>query len=379
MTKILHIDSGKTWRGGQAQVLLLLKGLRKLKVESVLAAPEGSPLFEKARSIGIKTIPVPLKGEWDIFSALKIKNIALKEKASLLHAHDARSHSIAWLASTMCKNFPVVVTRRVDFPISQNFISKKKYLSRNITYIAISEGVKNVLSDGGVLLDKITVAHSGIDTDKFGEISFDAPNFFSIPKFERAIKFPEEWGIASDNIIIGNVASLADHKGQKYLVEAAAILLRDEPRARFIIAGEGEERKNLERLIAANNLEKKFFLAGFQEKPEMWLRSFDIFVLSSHLEGLCTSLLDAMLLGIPCIATDVGGVPDIVKNGKTGLLVKPKNPHSIAAKIFELINNSEMRKQLALDAYENVLKNFSGEKMVVGTLKVYRKILNERD
>lgn len=371
--KVLHIDSGKGWRGGQSQVFLLLRGLEKFNVNSILLSPQNSPLVKKAQQINIKTIPLSLKGEWDIFSAYNICKIVKQESINIIHAHDARSHSLAWLSSIFSNKIPIVVTRRVDFDISKNFLSQKKYCSSNIRYIAISNGVKDILIKGGVNPNKISIAHSGIDLNKFNKIKNQAP-------INRSnFTYPSNWNINEKNIVVGNVASLSDHKGHKYLIEAAAKVIEKRNDVRFVIVGEGDERKNLEQLITRLNLQNFVFLAGFQENVDAWFQIFDLFVISSHLEGLCTSLLDAMLFEIPSIGTDVGGIPDIIINEKTGLLVPPKDPISLSEAILRLISDEQMSKQLSFNALKKVKENFSAEKMVEDTLKIYKLILEERN
>ena len=133
--------------------------------------------------------------------------------------------------------------------------------------------------------------------------------------------------------IVGAVAALTQEKGHKYLIDAAALVVRDVPDARFVILGEGDLRPALERQIKELHLEKHVVLPGFRADILSFIRSFDVFVMSSLFEGLGTSLLDAMALSKPTVASDTGGIPEVVSHGETGLLVPPRDARELASAI----------------------------------------------
>ena len=144
---------------------------------------------------------------------------------------------------------------------------------------------------------------------------------------------------------MGNVAALVPHKGQRYLIDAAAEVVRHVPDARFVIAGEGELESALRRRIAALGLEKHVVLAGFRPDIIPLHKGFDLFVMSSTTEGLGTSALDAMACGKAVIATRAGGLAEVVVDGETGLLVPVRNPHALADAIVRLLRDPELRQR----------------------------------
>jgi glycosyltransferase involved in cell wall biosynthesis len=174
--------------------------------------------------------------------------------------------------------------------------------------------------------------------------------------------------------VVGNVAALVPHKGQRHLIEAAAIVVKRVPDARFVIAGEGELRPVLERQIKEHHLEKHVFLAGFRPDILSVHKGFDIFVMSSVTEGLGTSLLDAMACGKPIVATTAGGMPEVVAEGATGLLVPPRDHQAMAEAIVKLLTNPELRARMGAAGVARVRAKFSAERMVQDTLEVYRRV-----
>src|SRR6476620_8686169 len=147
LPRILHVDSGRSWRGGQRQVFLLATGLRDLGYRTLIVAPTGSPLIRHADHAGIPTYRLTLRGEWDIRSARELRAVAREWKAGIVHAHDARSHSIARIALLGRRKTRLVVTRRVAFPHKQVWI---KYRHGVDAFIAISNAVKTAMVRAGV-------------------------------------------------------------------------------------------------------------------------------------------------------------------------------------------------------------------------------------
>jgi glycosyltransferase involved in cell wall biosynthesis len=174
--------------------------------------------------------------------------------------------------------------------------------------------------------------------------------------------------------IVGNVAALVPHKGQRHLIEAAALVVTRVPDARFVIAGEGELRPALERQIKDHHLEKHVFMTGFRPDVLSVHKAFDIFVMSSVTEGLGTSLLDAMACGKPIVATTAGGMPEVVKDGTTGILVRPRDHEAMADAIVKLLTNEQARREMGAAGQARARVYFSAERMVQDTFEVYRRV-----
>jgi L-malate glycosyltransferase len=227
-------------------------------------------------------------------------------------------------------------------------------------FVCASDAIRKMVIADGVPPTRVVTVHEGID---LGRVAAAPP----------ADLHAELW-LPHHAPIVGNVAALVPHKGQRHLIEAAAIVIQKVPDARFVIAGEGELRPQLERQIKDHHLEKHVFLAGFRPDILSVHKAFDIFVMSSITEGLGTSLLDAMACGKPIVATTAGGMPEVVADGLTGLLVPPRDHDAMAAAIVKLLTNAAARAEMAAAGLARVRTMFSADRMVQDTLAVYRRV-----
>ncbi len=380
---ILHVDTAADWRGGQAQVEALVRGLAKRGHRNTLVTPPGSRLAERLRNGPDHTESAELdrsaqwpaaggwrivfnaaRGEWDWFSARRLRQIVKSARPDVIHAHSALAHAMVWLGCAGRLAVPMMVSRRVDFPVGDNWLSRRKYRHSAFSYLAISSAVREALIQGGVASERIFLVPSGVDPAKF---TYQADRSAA----RRAL------GVGDHEFLVINVAALVDHKDQATLIRAAEIAFREMPSLRFIVLGEGELRAALETQIARAGLGDRFRLLGFRNDVEECLAASDLFVLSSHLEGMCTSLLDAMLLGKPIVATRAGGVPDVVVDGETGLLVGVRQHQQLAAAIVRLAREADLRARLAAAGARRVRERFTLSRTVDLTLEAYRKALHQ--
>ena len=206
----------------------------------------------------------------------------------------------------------------------------------------------------------MTVVYEGVDVERI--------------RAAPALDPHKAFGLPRGAPVVGNVAALAPHKGQRYLVDAAAEVVRHVPDARFVIAGEGELEPALRRRIAALGLEKHVVLAGFRPDIIPLHKGFDLFVMSSTTEGLGTSALDAMACGKAVIATRAGGLAEVVEDGETGLLVPTRDPSALAGAIVRVLRDPELRRRYGEAGLTRAQNAFDVERMVAETLQVYESL-----
>lgn len=362
---LFQIDAGKEWRGGQRQSLFLAKELKRKGLPFFFIVQPESPLHQKACEAELPVLPFKIRNEFDLPAILRLAWAMKRKKCLLVHFHDAHSAAVGSVAASLAKVPFRIITRRVDFPLKKNYFSRRKYMKNVDAIIAISEGVKKVLVEGGVDPENVEVISSGIDFSSFEE---DSSALTSKDYLHR------EFSFAVDDYLVGIVAHLADHKGHQYLIQATKILKQQAPKIKTIIVGEGPLSMELNRQAKELDVEDIIFFLGFRKDIPKILSSLDLFVLSSHLEGMGSSILDAMASRLPVVATKVGGIPEVVINGETGLLVPPRNPSALARAILRLYSDKTLASRLGQKGYELVHRKFSAEAMADKVVRLYEKI-----
>jgi L-malate glycosyltransferase len=358
----VHIDTARSWRGGQNQVLLTVNGLRALGHRASLVAHPDGELRRRAEE-GLDLIPIAPRTEMDLSAAWKLSRIVKRLKPDIVHAHDAHGTAMAALALSLGSPTPapaLVVSRRVDFHLRANSFSRWKHRQVDC-FIAASEAIRRILLADGVLPDRTVTVHEGIDVDRV----VAAP----------PVDIHSEFWLPRHAPVVGNVAALVAHKGHRHLVEAARLVVRQQPDTRFLILGEGDQRPHLERAIRDHHLEKHVLLPGFRLDVLGCIKRFDLFVMSSITEGLGTSVLDAMACSRAVVATRAGGLPEIVADGETGVLVPPHDHPAIAHEIVRLLKDDDLRRRMGEAGFARVAEHFTVERMVSETSRVYERVV----
>lgn len=356
--RILMVDSERSWRGGQAQVFLLMRGLVDAGQAVALAAPLEGALFERAGELRVERIPWPART--GIPSLAMLRGLMRGGRFDVVHSHASRAHGAVAMARTGVRARPLhVVSRRVDFAIGGTPWGRWKYLRGADAYVAISAGVRDVLMAGGVAGPSITLVPSGIDLAKFERVRD--------PAYLR-----EEFNLREDDRVIVNVAALAPHKAQSVLLQSMQAL-RERRDVRLFIVGEGALRPPLEQMTRELGLEERVTFTGFRTDALEFIRMADVFVMSSHLEGLGTSIMDAHALGTAVVATRTGGIPELVEDESTGLLVPPDEPHALGDALARMLDDAELRERCVRAAKAQSAR-YDYHQTVYKTLDVYRRL-----
>jgi glycosyltransferase involved in cell wall biosynthesis len=361
----LHIDTARTWRGGQQQVLLTVLGSRARGHRAILVAhPEGE-LYRRA-SEGPDLVPLAPMNEIDLATAWKLSKLVRKWKPAIVHAHDPHAVSMAALAFSFGAPTPrpkVVASRRVDFHLQSHAFSQWKYRQMD-AFIAASAAIGDILVEDGIPADRIAVVHDGIDVDKIAN--------------RPAVDLHAEYWLPHGVPVIVNVGALVNHKGQKYLIDAMPLVLREVPDAHLVIFGEGELRATLEKQIKHLSLTKRVLLPGFREDVLSLMKTADLFVMSSVTEGLGSAVLDAMAMGHAVVGTRAGGIPEAVIPNETGLLVEPADSKALATAIVKLLKAPALRSQYGAAGRQRVAEHFGVDRLVEGTLETYRRLVSNK-
>ncbi len=352
--RVVHVASGREWRGGQRQVWLLARELARLgDVEQIVVTGGGTELASRLTRDGVPVRTVPWRAGLDprMVPGLVAE---LRRSGGLVHAHDAHAVTLGGLAAGLTRR-PLVATRRVDFPLR-----RRGFWNRAARIIAISRAVADVLVADGISRERITIVHSGID----------------LPEVRRTTRLGirRRLGLPPEAVIAANVAALVPHKDHATLLRAAAELADRLPGLHWVVAGEGGERAVLERLRAELGLDQRVHLIGHLDEPARLVADADCFVMSSREEGLGTSVLDAMALGTPVASTTAGGLPEMLQDG-AGVLAPPNDPHALAYAVARLLTEPGLALEVAGRATVAV-EQFTARRMAEAVRSVYRSCVS---
>lgn len=350
----LITDSGT---GGAENILLsLIKGLDKGRYSVNLFSLLGpGPLIAKAKKLGIEAVSLKMKTKFDLISLLKIFFYLRGKRVDILHTHLYHSNIIGYFLKKW-KKIPIFLYTSHGLPIKKNSplsLCNNLIMRRaNQQIIAVSFDVKRKLINyGKVKPEKITVIHNGTDVGEF---------------------LPSEGG---KGILVGTIATLRPVKGHRYLLYAAALVLKKVPDVKFLIIGQGPLRNSLEELAGKLNIAKNVIFMGYQKDITEILARLTLFVLPSIREPLGICLLEAMAAGLPVVATNVGGIPEVVKEKETGLLVPPKDPEALAQVILTLLEDKEKAKNMGIAGRKRVEQKFTIGTMIRKTEQVYQDLI----
>jgi len=363
---VLHVNTEMTWRGGEAQTLMLARGLAQRGHRSLLAVARGGVLERSARAEGLETFPLPLKGEFDPVSIVRLAGIVRRAGVDLLHYHSSHAITIGTLASFLAGRRPAVLTRRVSFPMKRNPIARLKYTFRIDHLIAVADGIRWIMMAEGIAPDRVSVIHSGIDLSRYDGAEPDRP------------RLAQELGIAADAFLVGAIGHLAPHKGHAVLLEALAGIAPHLDSLRLIVIGDGEERARLETIAAAGPMAGRTLFAGFRTDVPWILASLDLLVLPSLSgEGSPAVVKEAMASGVPVVASDLDGIREIVEDGTEAILVPAGDAERLARAVQKIAAAPGLRAELTARGRERV-REFSMDRMVERTLEIYQQVTERR-
>lgn len=354
--RVLMINGERGWRGGENQVALLVRGLGPAFLPITACLPD-APLARALTMAGCQVRPVTMRGQFHLGALRALRRIIRDEHIDLVHAHTSHAHALGLLA-TIGNGVPLVVTRRVDFAIGRSLIGRWKYGRRVTRFVAVSAGVQRVLEAGGVERGRIEVIHDGIDSARFAG---------------SGSTLRSELGIPADAVVFGVVAHLTDHKDHRTLLIAFAEVEHACPNAWLVVVGTGELEAELKIHATALGLKHVVF-TGFRDDIPNVLRGLDVGVLSSHLEGLGSTVMDYCCCGLAVVATRAGGIPELITDGVEGLLAPPRDPPALAAALLRVAGDATLRRRLGDAGRIAAAERFGAARMVAAHEALYRRL-----
>ena len=377
--KILYLITKSNWGGAQRNVYDLATNAPNDFFEPVVALGGNGELKEKLEHAGIRTIPLTRLGRdihlvADIAIFFLLMALFKKERPDIVHLHSSKVGGLGALAARLAGVKKIIFTAH-----GWAFNEPRFFLVRAVIWIIswltalfvhsviviTKKEYAQTLRMPFVSADKVSYIQNGI-----GEI-----DFLQREKAREEILSAFAKKLPSETLWIGTISELTKNKGLLYAIDAIAELSHREggtfAKFIFVIIGEGEEREALEKQIAENNISDTVFLIGHKKNASKLLKAFDIFTLTSLKEGLPYVLLEAGLAGVPIVANNVGGIPDII-NKESGICIQPKNPKVLAHTLEKLMSDRATQKQLGERSAHYIKETYSLQKMLDKTINLYK-------
>jgi glycosyltransferase involved in cell wall biosynthesis len=341
--------------GAEVHVMALSEKLRERGHEVTIICPRGRPLTAELLARGLPVRSPRTTGKADPLMVVRLGRWLRQDGAQVIHTHLSTASLLGSLAACMAGVPSLATVHGLNTRICYNY-------ARGI--IAVSNAVKQHLVNQGLPAERITVIHNGVD----------------LRAFSRAVggaEVRQRWGVAETTPLLVTVGRLAPAKGHRDLLQALAALVAD-PRwqeVRLLIVGAGALLGELSEQAARLGLSERALFVGFHRDVLPFLQAGDVFVLPSTQEGLSLSALEAMAMGKPVVACRVGGTPEVVVDGETGLLVSPGQPAELASALGWLLSRPEEARAMGAAGQRRVRDAFDLEQMVTKIEQAYRNLI----
>lgn len=361
--RILHTESSTGWGGQENRTLNELITMRERGHTLAVVSRPGARILERAAEAGFETFAVDMRGAIDLPAIFRLRSVMKRFRADIVNTHSGRDTQLAGMAArSIFGQRPCIVrTRHLALPITSKFT----YSVLPDHVVTVSRFVENYLVAAGVPRDRITTVATGVD-------------FAHYDRSAVAGDLRGELGLPPDALLIGTVAILRAKKGHADILDAVPAVLQRFPDAHFVFAGDGAQTANLKARIAADGLTERVHLLGLRRDVTNVLASLDVFVLPTHQEALGTAFIEAGAMGLPTVATNIDGVPEVVQDGRTGLLVPVMDGAAIAEALGKLLVDPIYRQGMGANAAEFVRRKFSREVMAQGMERLYTQLLEAR-
>jgi glycosyltransferase involved in cell wall biosynthesis len=361
MTTVLHTESSPGLGGQEIRTLNEARWTRERGWRVIAAGPPDGRFLARARESGLEAAPVRMRRAWDVRAIAQLVGLIRRERVSLVHTHSSVDGWLGGIAARAAR-VPVVRTRHVSIPVRRGFNPVYTWLADRV--ITSGEAIRGLLLEAGVPPARIVAMPAGVDLDAF-------PFRVRAPQTARAL------GVTAP--VIGSVAMFRGSKGHAHLIDAFARIREDHPRATLLLVGDGLRRHWVEGLARDAGLGDAVVFTGFRSDVPALLGTMDCFVLAStRTEGVPQSLLQAFAAGVPVVASDTGGVPEVVTDGITGLLVRRESGEALAQGIRSVLADRAAAERRVEQARALVERRFSHAASIGRLLELYAELLERR-
>lgn len=363
--KLLHTEWSDGWGGQEIRILSESKVFLEKGYSVTIACQPDSQLISKANQANIPVFPLRMNKGLNVIAIIKFIYFIKKNNIDIVHTHSSVDSRTAGIAGRIC-GIRIVRSRHISNPVGKSYLTWFQYMRLADKVITSGEFIRNrLIEDNRMLPDKIVSAPAGADENRFY-------------KDVKVKDIRIEFNISSDSFVLGTVSVLRSWKGHSYLIESVDKVKNLIPNIHLLIVGDGPVSNNLKDMVTRLNLDNYVTFAGHRVDPVPFYKSMDVVVLPSYSgEATSQTLPQAMLMQKPVVSTDVGGLPEVVINENTGLVVRPKDSDSLASVILRLHSDKALRDKLAKNGYKHALNLFTFKKMINTTEKVYHDVMSK--
>ncbi len=361
-TTILHTEASVGWGGQEIRVILESVEFAKRGYRVLIACPAEARISAKAAEAGLRVINVAMPGPLNPKAIRRFLSIIKSEKVDVIHTHSSKDSWLAGIAGRWAK-VPVVRSRHLSTLVGRSWFTTLVYRSLSDRIITSGAEIKRMLVErNNIDPEKITSIPAGVDTKLYH------------PGVSGAA-VTKELKLAGAYPVVGCVAMLRSWKGQTDLFDSVPEIVKSYPEARFVIAGDGPIRDRLIAQVRSLGIEKYVIMTGLRKDVPEIIAALDIFVLlSTASEATSQVIPQALAIERPVVATNVGGLPEIIEDNVTGLLIPKNDPKAIAGAVIRLAGDKELGARLAKKGREKILKDFTLDVMIDKTEGVYNSL-----
>ncbi|MCQ2560069.1 MAG: glycosyltransferase [Clostridia bacterium] len=368
--RVLHVIGAGEFGGAERHILNLVAAMNPEKVRVTVCCLFAEPFVKVAKEKGLDALAIPMRHKRDMGIIKQLKALMLQEKVDIVHTHGVRANLVGRLAAKQAGKKIVVTTEHSllaqDYP---GFLSRMlnmliEKFSRPITthFIAVSDGLRRALLKQGISENKITVIHNGLNPEDF--VTHQPLDFWR-----------QKLHIEASVPVVGIVGRLHPVKGHRYFLQAAQQILQTKPEVRFLVVGDGSERPSLEAYAAELGITDQVIFTGFVKEVAEIMPALNVLVIPSLWEGFGLTALEGMVLKVPVLASSIGGLPEVVEDEYTGLLVPPADSQALAEKTLWMLDNPEETRILSQNALKVLQEKFTSQVMAAKTEQLYAWLL----
>ena len=377
MLKVLHLRTSAAFWGPDRQILQLIQPLRERGVTvGVLVLyrrpNEGSlihPLVAQAREHGAMADQIPDSGRWSPGVMAEMARHLRSGEHDLLHTHEYKGNliggwpawrlgvpSIASVRGYTDRTLPLRIYKWLDLGVTLRLFTR---------ILTVSGAVRRQVLRAGYPAQRVLTLHDAVDATTF-----------SLDKLQLGTQVRQELGCTPAHLLVCAVGRLSPEKGHGFLLVAFREVIAAVPEARLVLVGEGPLRSRLQAQVTRCGLSDHVIFAGYRDDVEAIIAASDLLVMPSLREGFGDPLIEAMALRRPVIASRVGGMVEIVRDGETGLLVSPGDPGALARSVINLLRDPQARERMGLQGHQVALREFSVERLADSLARLYNELIS---